>query len=248
MKIGSRREVIETRLTTRITRQDALWLNPAANAASDRIASSQHQNIQRHRAIPPSMANLDTLPPEILFTVLSYTEPNLNPTLPTYPLNTLAATNKHLNAIVEEYARNLLKRHADIILPKKTRIYTCRRKWLGDLCYFCKKKTQRKACLYKTIACCLACDKKEYEKMVCTPRGLETLLYVYTVMLIYRPDNDTSHAIHPTLQARPVYPVAITPRSPSFGNSTIPHHGRCMHYAIRPRCSRPRRTHAIPAR
>ncbi|KAI4924695.1 hypothetical protein J4E85_007812 [Alternaria conjuncta] len=122
------------------------------------------------------MPDLDTLPPEILFTILSYTEPNLNPTLSTYPLNTLATTNKHLNAIVEEYARNLLKRHADIVLPKNTRIYTCRRKWLGDMCYFCKKKTQRKACLYKSVACCLACDKKEYEKMTMTQAMTSTQL------------------------------------------------------------------------
>jgi len=145
------------------------------------------------------MPDLTSLPPEILFTILSYTEPNLNPTLSTYPLNTLAATNKHLNAIVEEYARNLLKRHADIVLPKNTRIYTCRRKWLGDMCYFCKKKTQRKACLYKSVACCLGCDKKEYEKMVCTPQGLETPLHVCVIVLICRPDNDTSHTIHTAL-------------------------------------------------
>jgi hypothetical protein len=116
-----------------------------------------------------NMAHLETLPPEILFNILSYTEPNLNPTLRTYPLNTLAATNKHLNTIVEEYARNLLKRHANIVLPRNTRIYTCRRKWLSEICYFCKKKTQRKACLYKPITCCLACDKREYDKMVRLP-------------------------------------------------------------------------------
>ncbi|RAQ98991.1 hypothetical protein DDE82_008707 [Stemphylium lycopersici] len=48
------------------------------------------------------MTCLDTLPPEILFQILSYTEPICSMNLKSYPLNALAETNKQLNAIVEE--------------------------------------------------------------------------------------------------------------------------------------------------
>ncbi|KAG9186913.1 hypothetical protein G6011_10021 [Alternaria panax] len=114
------------------------------------------------------MSRLDTLPPEILFNILSYSEPVYNLTLTSYPLNALAATNKQLNAVVEEYARNLLKRHADIVPPRNARVSTCRRKWLAEVCYFCKKPSKRKACLYKTLACCFKCDKAEFPKMTMT--------------------------------------------------------------------------------
>ena len=112
------------------------------------------------------MSRLDTLPPEILFNILSYTEPICNLNLTSYPLNALAATNKQLNAVVEEYARNLLKRHADIVPPRNARVFTCRRKWLAEICYFCKKLSKRKACFYKTLVCCFKCDKAEFPKMV----------------------------------------------------------------------------------
>ncbi|KAF7677081.1 hypothetical protein GT037_005293 [Alternaria burnsii] len=112
------------------------------------------------------MNRLDTLPPEVLFNILSYTEPICNLNLTSYPLNALAATNKQLNAVVEEYARNLLKRHADIVPPRNARVFTCRRKWLAEICYFCKKPSKRKACLYKTLVCCFKCDKAEFPKMV----------------------------------------------------------------------------------
>jgi hypothetical protein len=110
--------------------------------------------------------HLTTLPPEILFHILAYTEPVCNPTLETYALYALAATNKQLNAIVEEYARNLLKRHVDIVPPKKARIFTCRKKWLAQLCQFCRKNSVRKACFYPTVTCCSDCDRKVFDKIV----------------------------------------------------------------------------------
>lgn len=112
------------------------------------------------------MSRLDTLPPELLFTILSYTEPVLNPALQTHALNALAATNKQLNAIVEEYARNLLKRHANITPPKNSRTFTCRRKLLGELCQYCWKKSMRRACFYPSITCCRSCDRSMFEKVV----------------------------------------------------------------------------------
>jgi hypothetical protein len=110
----------------------------------------------------------DTLPPEVLFNILSFTEPTLNPTLVSYPLNALAETNKQLNAVVEEYARSLLKQHANIIPPKNARTFTCRKKWLFELCQFCRRASKRKACFYSTLTCCKDCDRKKFPKMVCT--------------------------------------------------------------------------------
>lgn len=112
------------------------------------------------------MTCLDTLPPEILFQILSYTEPICSLNLKSYPLNALAETNKQLNAIVEEYARNLLKRYVDIVPPRNSKVFTCRRKWLGELCHFCKKNSKRRACFYRTLTCCHTCDRREFAKMV----------------------------------------------------------------------------------
>jgi hypothetical protein len=134
------------------------------------------------------MSRLDTLPPEILFNILSYTEPphclRLSSSLSSaassityYPLNALAATNKQLHAIVEEHARNLLKRHVDIVPPRNARVFSCRRKWLGELCYYCKKKSKRRACLYREVTCCLACDRKEFDKMVSSLSSLQLLSF-----------------------------------------------------------------------
>ena len=114
-----------------------------------------------------TMTHLDALPLEILFHILSYTEPIYCLGLTTYPLNALAATNRRLRAAVEAYARGQLVRQAGLERSKMTGALVCRRKWLRDLCYFCKKNSKRKACFYPTLTCCLACDKKEFPKMVC---------------------------------------------------------------------------------
>ncbi|KAF1946149.1 hypothetical protein EJ02DRAFT_450923 [Clathrospora elynae] len=111
---------------------------------------------------------LDTLPPEILFNILSFTEPTCNPTLTSYSLNAIAETNKQLNAIVEEYARSLLKQHANITPPKHSKTFTCRKRWLADICQFCKKTSKRTACFYPTLTCCDKCDRKQYPKMTMT--------------------------------------------------------------------------------
>lgn len=121
------------------------------------------------------MTSLDTLPPELLFHILSFTEPDLNPTLSIPPLNALAETNKQLNAIVEEYARGLLKRHLNTNPHRNSKKSTCRRKWLGERCAFCKKNSKRRACFYVTLVCCSACDKTYFEKMVC----MQNLLCVW---------------------------------------------------------------------
>ena len=109
---------------------------------------------------------LDTLPPEILFNILSYAEPTCDPTLVSYPLCTMAATNRQLNAIVEEYARSLLKQHTETT-GRKALKNTWRRKWLAQTCQYCKKKSERKATLYPALTCCRACDWELFPKMVC---------------------------------------------------------------------------------
>lgn len=136
------------------------------------------------------MLSLDTLPPEILFHILTFAEPTCDPDpkLISIPLNTLAATNKQLNAIVEEYARSLLKQHG-LVVPRKplktpgSRM-TCRRKWLGEICQFCKKSSKRKAIFYPTLTCCRECDKQHFPKIVCLPLSFNTMLvlrYILTV-------------------------------------------------------------------
>ncbi|KAH7388794.1 hypothetical protein BKA66DRAFT_489929 [Pyrenochaeta sp. MPI-SDFR-AT-0127] len=111
---------------------------------------------------------LDTLPPEILFSILTYTEPTCDPQLVSYPLNALAETNKQLNSVVEEYARGLLKKHANFTPPKSSKIFTCRKKWLTEICQFCKKDSKRRATLYPTLTCCRPCDKEHFPKMTMT--------------------------------------------------------------------------------
>ena len=115
------------------------------------------------------MATLDALPPEILFNILSFASP-FDPTLaPRHPLYTVAATNRHLRSVAEEYTRGLLKKHADITPPKASRIFTCRKtwiKWLDKTCQLCKKRSVRKAILDATMTCCSACDNKTFPKMV----------------------------------------------------------------------------------
>ncbi|KAJ4367511.1 hypothetical protein N0V83_007094 [Neocucurbitaria cava] len=134
---------------------------------------------------------LDSLPPEILFNILSFTEPTCNPALVSYPLNALAETSKHLNTIVEEYARSLLKQHANITPPKNSRVFTCRRKWLGEICQFCKKPSKRRAILYGTLTCCRTCDKAQFPKMTMTKATQDHALS--------KLDLFTPNALHPHL-------------------------------------------------
>ncbi|KAF2706602.1 hypothetical protein K504DRAFT_458997 [Pleomassaria siparia CBS 279.74] len=140
------------------------------------------------------MATLDTLPTEILFNILSYASP-FDPTLvPRHPLYTLAATNRHLRNVVEEYTRVLLKQYANYTIPKKSKIFASRKKWLKYIdgtCRLCEKKTVRKAILDPTMACCDKCDRAHFPKMSMTAaiktHGLTKL------------DLFTPNALHPTL-------------------------------------------------
>lgn len=108
---------------------------------------------------------LDALPAEILFNILSFSEPTCDPKLVSSPLCTMAATNRYLNAIVEDYCRSLLVQHTDS-KGRKAMKNTWRRKWLAQTCQYCKKKTARKATLYKALTCCQSCDWKEFPKKV----------------------------------------------------------------------------------
>ena len=110
-------------------------------------------------------SRLDTLPPEILFIILSYAEPSYSPDLVSFPLCTIAATNRYLNRIAEEYARSLLKQHTALKAPQ-TLGTTCRRRWLTQICQFCKKISKRRAILYPTLTCCARCDRAHIPKMV----------------------------------------------------------------------------------
>ena len=115
------------------------------------------------------MSTLDTLPLEIVLEILDYNlvVHNRNPT-PLHPLNAVASTNRYLHAAVEEYARGLLKQHARFTPPKNSRTFSCRKKWLADMCQFCRRKSHRRSILYHAVTCCRLCDKQKYLKMVCT--------------------------------------------------------------------------------
>ncbi|KAF1840970.1 uncharacterized protein K460DRAFT_410363 [Cucurbitaria berberidis CBS 394.84] len=136
-------------------------------------------------------SQLDALPPEILFNILSFTEPTYDPTLISYSLNALAGTNKHLNSVVEEYARGLLKQHANITPRKSSKIFTCRRKWLAEICQFCKKLSKRTAILYPSLTCCRACDREHFPKMTMTNATQD-----YNLSKL---DLFTPNALHPRL-------------------------------------------------
>ncbi|OAL50580.1 hypothetical protein IQ07DRAFT_679960 [Pyrenochaeta sp. DS3sAY3a] len=144
---------------------------------------------------PPSApgVHLEDLPPEILFRILSFTEPVDNPTASTYPLNALAATNKHLETVVEEYARLLLKKDANFIPPKKRKIFTCRRKWLGGLCQFCRTNSTRGAILYPLVTCCVSCDRRQYPKL--------TMSGASSQYGLSKLDLFTPNVLHPDLPA-----------------------------------------------
>ncbi|KAF2189539.1 hypothetical protein K469DRAFT_658453 [Zopfia rhizophila CBS 207.26] len=133
------------------------------------------------------MPSLESLPPELLCSILSHAEP-FNPTIKqytvnfktckhnlesiiTHPLYNLAATSKHLKDTVEEYARILLKKHAKFHGPKKSNKFIYRKKWLKWLdatCQLCHKKSVRKAIFDNIMTCCATCDKKEWPKMTMT--------------------------------------------------------------------------------
>ncbi|KAF2638081.1 hypothetical protein P280DRAFT_383709, partial [Massarina eburnea CBS 473.64] len=139
---------------------------------------------------------LDSLPPEILFNILSYTSPHSTSLFPKHPLYTTAATSKHLCGIVEEYCRGLLKLHTNISPPKnpKTGAFVCRRKWfrwLKETCQVCGRASKRKAILDAGMTCCKKCDDKNFPKMTQTDaiqkHGLSKL------------DLFTPNVLHPTL-------------------------------------------------
>lgn len=113
------------------------------------------------------MPALDTLPLEILFNLFSFVSNRYDPTpYRQHPLNSLAATSKHFDAAVEEWTRALLKQHAGFTPPKKSKIYTNRKKWLAEICQFCFKNSKRGSTLWRNLTCCLACDKKHFPKVV----------------------------------------------------------------------------------
>ncbi|KAF2856234.1 hypothetical protein T440DRAFT_463579 [Plenodomus tracheiphilus IPT5] len=113
------------------------------------------------------MTHLLSLPPEILYTILTSLEPAHSLTQPLTLLD-VAATCKHLYAIVEEHANNALKKH-QLPLPKRLAKHsTLRRKWLRDICQFCKRPSTRHACFYDEVVCCKGCDRTLFPKMTMT--------------------------------------------------------------------------------
>lgn len=120
------------------------------------------------------MSRLEDLPPELLFEILVYITASQNrcPS-PLPPLNCLAATNKQLHAIVEEYARLQLKKITTLNPIRPHKKYGYRMRFLGETCQFCKRKSQRRATFYPTFTCCRLCDKQYFPKMVRVPHSHE---------------------------------------------------------------------------
>ncbi|KAF2833048.1 hypothetical protein CC86DRAFT_365034 [Ophiobolus disseminans] len=138
------------------------------------------------------MSKLDALPLEILLEILEYNTiaHNRCPTSE-HPLNAVASANRHLHAVVEEYARGLLKQHANFTPPKNSKTFSCRKKWLAEMCQFCRRKSQRRAILYNAVTCCRLCDKQKYPKMTMTQATKDHYLS--------KLDLFTPNALHPAL-------------------------------------------------
>ena len=115
---------------------------------------------------------LDTLPTEILFEILHHVA--FETTFPPvrHPLDTLAATNRLLHAVVEDCTRRLLLKRANIKRPQckaKAKAFIYRRRWLKLIaitCQLCDRPSRRKAILEAGMTCCKGCDNKKYPKMV----------------------------------------------------------------------------------
>ncbi|KAL5118258.1 hypothetical protein ACEQ8H_003768 [Pleosporales sp. CAS-2024a] len=138
-----------------------------------------------------AMTSLVDLPPEILLEILSYNAAahDRHP-LPTHPLNALALTNKHLNRVVEEYCRNRLKKYTKFT-PPKGRAFSCRKKWLGETCQFCKRKSARRAVFADSLTCCRMCDKQYFPKM--------TMTEAHRSYSLSKLDLFTPNSLHPHL-------------------------------------------------
>ena len=152
--------------------------------------------------------SLETLPLELLFRVLDFiSKPKGAISFGHHPINSLAATSKHFDSAVEEYTRALLKRHANFAPRKRSKTYTSRRKWLGETCQLCYKRSQRRSTFWKKLTCCLACDKKHFPKVVCLrhvnyrdlPNDLQTMTYANKQHNLSKLDIFTPNIMYPAL-------------------------------------------------
>ncbi|KAF2120690.1 hypothetical protein BDV96DRAFT_641352 [Lophiotrema nucula] len=150
------------------------------------------------------MTTIDGLPAEILFNILSYCnafDPRLNRQ---HVFNGLAIQNRHIRNIVEEYTRVLLAKYTGYKPPKTKKALQAvihRRKWirwLSETCWYCKKKTARKALFERSMACCAACDRKHAPKMTMTEainNGLSKL-DLFTPSVLHPSLPPLTHAEH----------------------------------------------------
>jgi hypothetical protein len=131
-------------------------LSPSARLSSTTTSTSTN-----------NMLALHALPLEILFQVFECIS---NPQTPSstlfHPLNSLAATSKHFDSAVEEYTRALLKQRANYAPRKKSKTYSSRKKWLAQTCQLCYKSSVRRSTLWRSLTCCLKCDKMHFPKVV----------------------------------------------------------------------------------
>lgn len=150
---------------------------------------------------------LETLPPELLYNVLSFLSYDLPTELPLYweedhPLSAVAALSPFLRDHIEEHTRNLLFTHTTAVNARKnaastaldadasakpsSKLPTCprtghtwRKKWLSALkkeCWFCRKKSSRRAILDKTMVCCDKCDGRRFPKKIVSQHRCPALL------------------------------------------------------------------------
>ncbi|CBX92681.1 hypothetical protein IAQ61_005948 [Plenodomus lingam] len=146
------------------------------------------------------MSGLESIPPEILYKILALLEPVHTLTEP-LTLLALSATSKHFNAVVEEHANNALKKHG-LPLPKRAgKLTTLRRKWLGDICQFCKRASKRRACFYSDVVCCKDCDRTVFPKITMT-----AAMSTYNLSKL---DLFTPNELHPYLEALTVGTASV---------------------------------------
>ena len=127
--------------------------------------------------------SLETLPPELLYIILSFCDPFSSAHLPLHPLHALAATSHHIRAVVEDYCRGMLKKHAGIEVKAlkaqgkskakgrgtaKTNVIRHRwLKWTQNTCVICKRVSRRKGIFERGMTVCSGCDRRCWPKMVC---------------------------------------------------------------------------------
>ncbi|KAF8462427.1 hypothetical protein BDZ91DRAFT_337221 [Kalaharituber pfeilii] len=130
------------------------------------------------------MATLESLPPEIIFSIYAYLSPLPAPAVPlsTHPFVAISCTSKFLrshlasyltHAIITSNVSSLAKLKETLTAPpsaKKSKSASSKRrptnllrsylKSISSICFFCSRKSTRRAIMESSLVCCANCDRK----------------------------------------------------------------------------------------